>query len=251
MLADLEHIIALQQLDSAVHEARRRLSDEPERSAQLDARLDDVRQRLTAAKHRLAENQTARRSLEKDVAVQQARLSKFRDQLMAVKTNIEYQAMQKEIEYAQNEVKTIEEQILVQMLEGDEFSSAIKTLETELAAEEKAAAAERKAMSTEMDQLRASVEKLAAERGALAGRIAPSVLTLFETIAGRRHGVALSEARDGVCTVCHVRLRPQVFNTVRRNDAILQCDHCNRILYFVTPPPSAAGGEASQPAPPQ
>jgi len=36
--------------------------------------------------------------------------------------------------------------------------------------------------------------------------------------------------------VCHVRLRPQVFNTVRRNDAILQCDHCNRILYFVPPP---------------
>jgi predicted nucleic acid-binding Zn-ribbon protein len=32
--------------------------------------------------------------------------------------------------------------------------------------------------------------------------------------------------------VCHVRLRPQVFNEVRRNEALIQCDSCLRILYF-------------------
>ena len=52
-------------------------------------------------------------------------------------------------------------------------------------------------------------------------------------------GIAVAEARDGICTICHVRLRPQVLNTVRRNDAITQCDHCNRILFFV-PTPAAA-----------
>jgi predicted nucleic acid-binding Zn-ribbon protein len=59
------------------------------------------------------------------------------------------------------------------------------------------------------------------------------VLAVFEKVSRRRNGVAVSEARAGICTICHVRLRPQVFNTVRRNEAIIQCDHCNRILYFV------------------
>ena len=53
---------------------------------------------------------------------------------------------------------------------------------------------------------------------------------MFEQVAKKRNGIAVAEARDGICTICHVRLRPQVFNTVRRNEAIPQCDSCNRIL---------------------
>ena len=56
--------------------------------------------------------------------------------------------------------------------------------------------------------------------------------------------MALAEARDGLCTVCHVRLRPQVFNEVRRNDSIIQCESCTRILYFV-PASSAAAPQQS------
>ena len=68
----------------------------------------------------------------------------------------------------------------------------------------------------------------------------------FEAVAKRRNGVAIAEARDGVCTICHVRLRPQVFNEVRRNDQIIQCDSCNRILYFV--PASQPAGSTTGPA---
>ena len=44
---------------------------------------------------------------------------------------------------------------------------------------------------------------------------------------------------------CIDRLRPQVFNTVRRNEAIIQCDSCQRILYFIPVPVPAPS--ASQP----
>jgi predicted nucleic acid-binding Zn-ribbon protein len=60
------------------------------------------------------------------------------------------------------------------------------------------------------------------------------VLATFERVSQRRNGVAMAQARDGVCTICHVRLRPQVYNTVLKNEQILQCDHCNRILYHVS-----------------
>jgi len=59
------------------------------------------------------------------------------------------------------------------------------------------------------------------------------VVAVFDQVARRRGGVAVAEARDGVCTICHVRMRPQVFNTVRRNDEIVQCEHCQRILFYV------------------
>src|SRR5690242_18789827 len=139
MHADLERVIALQRLDSAAQDAQRRLAEEPDRLKAIDGRLDAAKQSVAAAKARLADSQTARRNLEKEVAVHQARLSKFRDQLMAVKTNVEYQAMQKEMAFAQNEVKTIEDSVLERMLEGDELSAAVKRAEGELAAEQKSA----------------------------------------------------------------------------------------------------------------
>ena len=42
--------------------------------------------------------------------------------------------------------------------------------------------------------------------------------------------------RDGLCSLCHVRLRPQVFQQERTNDQIIHCDICQRILYYIPPP---------------
>jgi uncharacterized protein len=245
MNADLERLIALQRIDSTAEAARRKLAEEPEHDKSLEARLETARQRVAVAKQQVAENQTVRRTLEKDVAIQQARLSKFRDTLMAVKTNIEFTAVQKEIGFAQGEVKALEDKMLERMLEADDLTSALKRAEIELAAEQKAVDADRRATSAAHVELQASVDRMAKERAELLGSLKQQLFTLFEMIARKRNGIAVAEARDGVCTICHVRLRPQVFNEVRRNDSILQCDHCNRILYFVAAPAAAAASDTS------
>ena len=247
MHPDLQRLIELQRLDSAARLAERRIAGEAECQRAFDAQLEAAREQVAAAKERLAENQNARRTIEKDVAVQQGRLSKFRDQLMAVKTNIEYQAMQKEIEYAQTEVKKLEDQVLERMVEADDLSSAVKRTEAALAADQKTVDADRKALVADVAEQKTALGRLTSERVAVVSSLDPKVLTLFDLVSRRRNGVAVAEAKDGICTICHVRLRPQVFNTVLRNDEILQCDHCNRILFF-TPVAKASADTVSQPA---
>ena len=236
MNADLERLIALQRLDTTVHDAERRLADEPERLTALDARLETAREQVASAKQRLADNQNARRVVEKDVAVHQGRLSKFREQAMAVKTNQEYHAIQHEMAFAQAEIKTLEDKILELMVEADDLSAAVKKTEGALATEQKTVDTEKKALAGESVQLKAQVEQLRAERGALVRAIDPKVLATFDLVSKRRNGLAVAEARDGICTICHVRLRPQIFNTIRRNEEIVQCDTCQRILFFAPQP---------------
>src|SRR5438093_5806212 len=164
MNKDLEGLIALQKLDTAVHDARHRLAEEPERAKALDARFEAAKQRVADAKARLSENQNARRGIEKDVAIHQGRLSKFREQAMAVKTNQEYHAVQKEIGFAQGEIKTIEDKILELMVEADDLTAAVKRAEAELASEQKAVDAERRGMATELAAMKSSLERIAVER---------------------------------------------------------------------------------------
>jgi len=240
MNADIQRLIELQRLDSTAHDARRRVSDEPARLRSFDEHLESARHEAAAARERLNGNQAARREIEKQVAVHQGRLSKFRDQLMSVKTNIEYQAMQKEIEFAQNEVKALEDKILERMLEADELTAEVKRTEGELAAVQKTVDTDRRALAAEVAELREVIERVSLERTRLIGGLDPKVLATFEAVASRRQGVAVALASQGICTICHVRLRPQVFNSVRRNEEIIQCDSCQRILYFVPAPASDA-----------
>ena len=89
------------------------------------------------------------------------------------------------------------------------------------------------------------LKRLSEERAMTAALVSAEALALFERLAHNRRGLAMAEARDGLCTVCHVRLRPQVFNQARRNAGIVQCDSCTRILYFVPVAPAASPQQSS------
>ncbi len=239
MLPDLERLIRLQHLDDFVDRARRTIAEAPERIKALDDRLTEARDRVAAARQRSSDSQTARRTLEKDLAAQQGRLSKFKDQLMEVKTNREYQAMQKEIETAQHEVRAIEDRILERMLEADDLAAGIKEAETALAAAQKEIDGERRAIEQEVAKLEAELSHTAGQRQAILSEISAPVLAIYQTVAPKRKGIGVAEARNGLCSTCQVRLRPQVFNDVLRNETIIQCESCQRILYSAPAGPGA------------
>ncbi len=232
MNADLTRLIRLQQLETAADEARRKLAEHPARTQALDARLQAARDAVAGLKARLAAASDKRRADEKDVASVQTRLAKYKDQLLEVKTNREYTAMLHEIETAQNDIRTREDRILEIMLESDELNAGIKKSETELETAEKETASERTMLDAEMEGLQAAIGRTTAEREKLVADIDRHVLSVFEATARGRKGVAVAEAKDGLCTICHVRLRPQVFNEIRKNESIIHCDSCRRILYF-------------------
>jgi predicted nucleic acid-binding Zn-ribbon protein len=107
-----------------------------------------------------------------------------------------------------------------------------------LASQQKAIEAEKKEMTQELSSVEAALVGATEARAALVVDLEPRLLALFQQVARVRKGLAIvSTTRDGLCSACHVRLRPQVFQLVRQNDAIIQCDSCNRILYYVPPPP--------------
>jgi predicted nucleic acid-binding Zn-ribbon protein len=235
MLPDLQHLIHLQEIDTALDRARRRIADIPSLQQALEARAAERTAAVQTVKDRIAATAASRRDVEKEVAGVQTRLSKYKDQLMAVKTNKEYQAMQTEIATAEGLVRSYDDRLLELMEASEQEAADLKTAEAAMKAEQAAIAAEQQTLEAEKAARAGELERLTAERAALTPQISREALAIFERVAHGRKGQALAEARDGLCTVCHVRLRPQVFNEVRRNASIIQCDSCTRILYYVPP----------------
>ena len=242
---DLQSLIQLQELDTAAERSRRRIADLPAAQSALDERLTALSSALAAVKERMGVSQAARREIEKDLAAVQGRLSKYKDQLMEVKTNKEYHAMQTEIGTAEQQVRLHEDRLLERMEEAETQAAELKAAEAALKAGQAEVASERQRLEADRISTEAELAKVAVERAALAAGVSPPALALFEHVSKHRKGLALSEARDGHCMQCHVRLRPQVFNEVRRNEGLIQCDSCSRILYFM------AARAADAAAPPQ
>jgi hypothetical protein len=247
MLPDLQRVIALQDLETRAAHAQRVAAAAPERIAALDAKLAAARAGVDAAKAAIADNQAARRTVDKDLLASQQRLEKYKEQSMAVKTNTEFHAMQHQMAAVKAEIDGFESRTLEIMMAADELAAGLKRAEAQLKTDEAAVVAERAAIERERDEQAAVARACAQERAALVAQMAPSVVSTFEKISRQRGGIGLARAEKERCVVCQVRLRPMVFNAVMRNDEIVQCDSCQRILYYVPPPVGEAPGTAVPP----
>lgn len=248
MSPELEGLVKLQDIETRAAEAQRHIADAPAKIAALDAKLTAARDAVTAAKQAIADNQTRRRAFDKDLIAAQQRLSKYKEQLMAVKTNDEYHAMQHQIAAAEAEVGRIEEQVLVNMMELDEFNATLKAAEASLKSDETTVARERAAIEADVAAQSSVAEEMANARKELVPQLGRNTLEMFQRLSKARQGIAVAQAINGHCSICHVRLRPQVYNTIIKNEGVVQCDSCQRILYFAGVKDANAGQAAIQAA---
>jgi uncharacterized protein len=249
MHPSLEHLIRLQQLETDAGERKRRLADLPARVTEADAAVAAAKSARDAIAAQVAENTASRRAADKELAVVQGRLTKYKDQLMEVKTNKEYTTMQHEIATAEEGVRTFEDQILTLMMSADELAASLKTADAAVAAEERKTAAVRVEVEAERGRLEAELAGLTATRAGIERQMTPEYVRLFNDGVATRRGVAVSAIKDGTCQACRVTVRPQQIMQARKGDEIVLCESCKRILYVPPPAPAAAAPGAPEAVP--
>ncbi len=229
---DLVNLIALQDLDLKIVSLRKQISEIPTKTQACRDELQKLTQAHDARIALAQELGKQRRTRESEVELMRTKLSRLRDQLMGVKTNKEYTAMLHEIQAAEDQIRAAEDGIL-------EIMEQMETMERDLGREKEAlrtrnAELEAQIRSAEQSvpQLETDVARFCEEKAALEQRIGADLLARYRRIADARKGIALAEARDELCSACHVRIRPQVFADLHRTEEIYACDSCSRILFI-------------------
>lgn len=232
MNPELKQLIRLQAIDLSIQEIRTRVEKFPSISKALDEKLRAAQAGLETAKEKAKGNQTTRRKLEGDVSATEAKISKYRDQMLSVKTNEEYKAVQKEIEHAQTTIRKVEDEILNLMMEAESTQIEIKSAEARLKEDQQRVSEERQDLEKVNLQDLSALESYLKERKEIENAVSSDLLPRYERVRKHRGGIAVASARDYMCEVCKVRIRPQVFQEIMKNDQIIPCDACQRILYY-------------------
>ena len=232
MNSDLKQLIRLQSVDLAIQELRARIDKSPGISKALDEKLRSAQSALESAKERAKANQNNRKKFESEIGTTEAKISKYRDQMISVKTNEEYRALQHEIEHTQTAIRKTEDEILNLMMEAETLQSEIKAAEVRLKEDQQKVNEERKSLEEENKRDLSALESCVKERREIEKSISSDdLLPRYERVRKHRGGIAVAAARNEICEICKVRIRPQVFQEIRKNDQIIACDACQRILY--------------------
>jgi predicted nucleic acid-binding Zn-ribbon protein len=228
---DLKQLIRLQAIDLSIQELRARIDRFPGISKALDEKLRSAQAAVAIAHEKAKSNQGTRKKLEGEITAAESKISKYRDQMMAVKTNEEYRALQHEIQHAQQGIRKIEDEILNLMMEAEAGQSELKAAEAQLKEDQQKVHTERKQLEEGNKRDLGALDAYLKERKEIDSSVSPDLILRYERVRKHRGGIGVAAARNEVCEICQVRIRPQVFQEIRRNDQIIACDACQRILY--------------------
>lgn len=260
----LRDLVRFQDLSLEISRLDARISKIPGEIRLIDAEEKSASEAVDHAKDRFDTSQKERRDAEAKLQDLELKKDKYNDQSSQVKTNEQYRAIMHEIEGVKAQIGQVEEKILLAMEEADELEGSIREAEKSFQEHKKEFAARRKVLLEEKQRLEEERKRVDSERESLSGKIPSAAMEAYERVASARGELVVARAMDQRCQVCNVRLRPQIYSEIRRNDRIINCESCTRILYYIDepaekkpegkedssgPPPSDSNGPAPSTGP--
>ena len=230
---EFEKLIQLQNLDKEIMDTSLFLENIPSEIEKIDKNIEASSRIVALAKERMAQNQKKRRELEAEVKDIKAQVSKYNLQLNEVKTNREYSSLLKEIDEAKQKVSDFEEEIISEMLTADEIEDEIKAASQKYSEAEEMFSKEKDALQQKKKELETKRNKLAKEKEELVPKIPSDQISLYLKIFKKKSGIVLSPVNEEFCSMCHMRIRPQVINELKGKEKIILCENCGRILYWL------------------
>ncbi len=228
----LKLLIQIQEKDSQIIEIVEKQKSLPDILASLRVNLDRDQGSLAAANTDYDNGTKERRSLEGLLKDTEDKIRKLKGRIPEIKTNKEYQALLKEIAVAEQEKSDIEEKIIILLEKLDNLKAIRTDKERIVADEEKKFQQEKGKIEKDFQQLSESLTELESQKSMIGSQIDPKLMAEYTRLIATRRGLAVVLVKNEHCHGCHIRIPPQIFTEIRKNDKIICCLSCQRVLYW-------------------
>ncbi len=156
----------------------------------------------------------------------------YEKQMDLIKTQREYEALDKEIKDASEKEQQLRKEILREEKELEEVTHALQREESMIEQQEKELEEEQKRIKDQSEEKKETLKALLKEEDKITPDLDEEILFKFERIIKSKAGVGIVPVKNAICTGCHMRLSAQFQNDIRKGEEILFCPYCSRILFY-------------------
>jgi len=227
----LSSLVTLQKIDSKLDEIRILKGELPMEVADLEDEIQGLharRLRIEEEINGITDFIEQKKNAIKDA---QALVKKYEKDSENVKNNREFEAINKEIEMQQLEVKLCEKHIKDANEEMAEKVGALEKANKAIAAKEGVLTNKK----GELEKIIAATEKEEKQFNKSAddarGQVEPRLLTSYEKIRSNyRNGLAVVPVERDACGGCFYYIPPQKQSEIRQRKKVMVCENCGRVL---------------------
>lgn len=232
MLEILEKLLVIQDRDRRLAQLKSEATRIPTEIAAAQQRVADESAKLESAKTELKRIEVERKKLEVDADSKRQQILKYRTQLNQIKSNTEYQALNKEIAKAEDDIRHIEDVELDLMENLDKLQPALKAEQVQLKEITAKGETEKADLQKRTKLIESEQAQLKAERDQLATAIDPDALSRYERLLRSKGDIAIVPVKHGNCGGCHLNVPPQIIHYAKQGSELVSCNYCSRILYW-------------------
>ncbi|MDD4998565.1 MAG: C4-type zinc ribbon domain-containing protein [Syntrophales bacterium] len=232
MKKPLVSLIELQRMESAADAIQTKKKNIPIRIGALEQEYKAVCDAVEVQRVQVDGLRKLRKEKDAQLQAGQESLKRTRERLFEVKTNKEYQSMLKEIEIFEGKNSRLEDEVISLLDESDHNEAALKSQERELKDRSRSYEEERRKLEEELDSLSAELADCDRKSAEIRKEISAEILRKYEKIKLIGRGLAVVAVWKEVCSGCHMKIPPQMYNDLQKTTALLTCPHCNRIMYW-------------------
>ena len=227
----LTSLVTLQKIDSKLDELKVLKGELPMEVADLEDEIQGLHARQTRIEEEI--NGITEFIEQKKEAIKEsgALVKKYEKQSNNVKNNREFEAINKEIEMQQLEVKLAEKHIKDATDEISEKAVLLEKAKKTIGAKEGILSTKKE----ELEKIIASTEKEEKHFNKLAAEakesVDPRLLTSYTKIRhSYRNGLAVVQVERDACGGCFYAIPPQKQSEIRQHKKIMVCENCGRVL---------------------
>jgi predicted nucleic acid-binding Zn-ribbon protein len=232
----LDHLLAVQDLDTSITQLEHRRAALPESSglAAAEAELTALESRRADAAGRRAELAETQKGLEEQIATITERHDLVEKRLYAATSSSgrDLQAMQDEVRHLTDRRAELEELELAAMLEQDPVDAELAELQATMAPLEAKAEELRGQVAQDQAEIEATLAASRRSRSAEAAQLPTALADRYETLRARLKGTGAARLIKNHCDGCHLELSSVEVERIRAlpPGEIATCEQCGRIL---------------------
>lgn len=230
----LEQLVGLAKTDREIDDFGPKIEEIEIKLRVSASKEKDVLDRITLFNEEIKEAKLKKAKNELHLAELAGKLTELSKKGAIVKTDKEIKALQLEeeiskeqCEFANEEIERLDKQIDAKEIDKEELSQKLK----EVQEQSKEILISIEAQMIEIEKQRASVYS---EKQKLVSQMSQKILTFYEKIRKWALNTTVVPVKKQACYGCFMRLNNKIFAEVIKQEDIVTCPHCGRILYKET-----------------